>query len=87
MSEPTTPPHNPIVVAPDLVWGTPCFEGTRIGVYILMEYLAAGKTIDDFLNTYTHVRRSDVVAAIELASDLLGHNARPLEPEASDEAA
>ena len=76
--------RNPIVQDDDLCWGTPVFEGTRIGVYLLMRQLAAGRTIDDFLNAYPHVSRADVVAALELAESLLEHNARPLSERQND---
>ena len=85
MGENIRRPRNPIVRDDDLCWGTPVFEGTRIGVYLLIGELAAGRTIDDFLNAYPHVSRADVVAALELAESLLERNARPLDGGAADD--
>ena len=87
MAENVRHPRNPIVQDPDLCWGTPVFEGTRIGVYLLISHLAAGRTIDEFLNAYPHVSRADVIAALELAETLLERNARKLAANKQTEAA
>jgi len=36
----------------DKLGGTPVFEGTRIPVYLLFEYLQEGHTIEDFIDQY-----------------------------------
>lgn len=36
----------------DALGGTPRFSGTRIQVYILLDYLATGRTVEDFLDQY-----------------------------------
>ena len=38
--------------SPDKLGGTPVFAGTRIPVYIFLDYLREGYTVDDFLSQY-----------------------------------
>jgi uncharacterized protein (DUF433 family) len=42
--------------------GTPVFRGTRVPAQTLIEYLAAGETIDDFLEGFPSVTRDQVIA-------------------------
>ncbi len=45
------------------------FPGTRVPVQTLMEYLEAGERIDDFLEGFPSVKRSQVIAFLEEAKD------------------
>jgi len=56
---------------PAILGGTPVFRGTRVPVKNLLDYLAAGDTLDQFLDDFPTVRREQAVAALELARDLL----------------
>ena len=56
---------------PNILGGTPVFTGTRVPIRILMEYLEAGDSLDDFLYQYPSVSREQAVQVIELATDLL----------------
>ena len=38
--------------SPDKLGGTPVFQGTRIPVYLLFDYLRDGYTIENFLRQY-----------------------------------
>jgi len=38
--------------SPDKMGGAPVFEGTRIPVKLLIDYLKEGHTIEDFLDQY-----------------------------------
>jgi uncharacterized protein (DUF433 family) len=53
----------------DVLGGTPVFPGTRVPVQTLMEYLEAGERIDDFLEGFPSVKRSQVIAFLEEAKD------------------
>lgn len=37
---------------PEMVWGQTTFKGTRVLAATLFEYLAAGQTLDDFLEDF-----------------------------------
>ena len=55
----------------------PVFRGTRVPVKNLLDYLAAGDSLDQFLDDFPTVKREQAVAALELARDLLTAGAHP----------
>lgn len=61
---------------PEILGGTPVFVGTRVPVRILFEHLAAGDSVDTFLDAFPSVRREQAVAVLELAEDLVTDRAR-----------
>ena len=42
----------PISIDPEVMSGTPVFEGTRVPVEALMQNLAAGVSLDEFLDNF-----------------------------------
>jgi uncharacterized protein (DUF433 family) len=70
-------PDSVIHSDPEILGGTPVFCGTRVPVKNLIDYLAAGDTLDRFLDDFPSVRREQAVAALELAGDLLAAGAHP----------
>lgn len=62
---------------PEILGGTPVFVGTRVPVKNLLDYLAAGDSLDQFLDDFPSVRREQAVAALEVARDLLTAGAHP----------
>ncbi|HUQ72255.1 MAG TPA: DUF433 domain-containing protein [Planctomycetaceae bacterium] len=64
---------NPSVVHsdPDILGGEPVFVGTRVPVRTLIDYLAAGDTLEEFLDHFPTVSREQAVAALEQANELL----------------
>jgi len=62
---------------PEILGGTPVFRGTRVPVKNLLDYLAAGDSLDEFLDAFPSVKREQAVAALEIARDLLIAGARP----------
>ncbi len=62
----------PIVVRdPDILGGTPVFYGSRVPVQNLIDYLAAGDDLDEFLADFPTVRREQVTTFLERAEDVL----------------
>jgi len=53
-----------VTSSPDILSGTPVFAGTRVPVQALIDYLAGGETIDDFLAGFPTVKRDQVVALL-----------------------
>ena len=64
-------------VDPKVLSGTPVFAGTRVPVKNLLDYLAAGDSLDRFLDHFPSVTRGQAVAVLEVAGDLLREHARP----------
>jgi uncharacterized protein (DUF433 family) len=62
---------------PAILGGTPVFTGTRVPVKTLLDYLAAGDSLERFLDHFPSVTRAQAVAALELARDLLTARATP----------
>ena len=56
---------------PERVSGSWVFKGTRIPVRALFENLEDGATVDDFLEWFPGVTRSQVEAVLERAADSL----------------
>jgi uncharacterized protein (DUF433 family) len=50
---------------PDVMMGKPIVKGTRITVELLMRKLAEGYSVDDLLNSYPHLSREQINAALE----------------------
>lgn len=61
---------------PEILGGTPVFTGTRVPVKNLRDYLAAGDSIETFLDHFPSVSREQAVAALEVAKELLTTRAR-----------
>lgn len=61
----------PLVQTEDTRWGRVRFEGTRVPVATLFDYLADGQSLADFLKAIPAVRREQAVAALRLASRVL----------------
>jgi uncharacterized protein (DUF433 family) len=56
---------------PELITGTPVFVGTRVPVQTLVDYLEGGYTVDEFLDNFPSVRREQVHAFLEQATQAL----------------
>ena len=59
-----------IISAPGICGGQPCFRGTRTPVHVVLDFLAAGDSIEDVLREYPQLRREDILAAIAYAARL-----------------
>ena len=63
--------NNLIVLDPDIMLGKPVLAGTRITVELILEKLAAGKTIEQILEEYPQLSRGGILAVLAYASDAL----------------
>lgn len=60
--------RQPLIISdPDILSGMPVFNGTRVPIRNLTDYLEGGDTIDAFLEDFPSVSREQVVAYLELA--------------------
>jgi uncharacterized protein (DUF433 family) len=62
---------------PDILGGTPVFVGTRVPVKSLYDYLEAGDSLDEFLDSFPSVSREQAIAALELAREMTEAHATP----------
>jgi uncharacterized protein (DUF433 family) len=56
---------------PDTMHGVPVFQGTRVPVQTLFDYLEGGETLEEFLNGFPTVARSLALDALEEARILM----------------
>jgi uncharacterized protein (DUF433 family) len=60
-----------ISASPEIMGGTPVFAGTRVPVATLLDYLKAGESIDDFLDGFPTVTKTQVIALLDEAGKQL----------------
>lgn len=56
---------------PDILSGTPVFVGTRVPVKNLLDYLAVGDPLSEFLDHFPSVEREQAIAVLQLAKEML----------------
>jgi uncharacterized protein (DUF433 family) len=61
----------PISVNPRIMGGTPVFEGTRVPIEALLENLAAGVSLDEFLENFPTVSREQALAILNFSNQTL----------------
>ena len=66
-----TSTHPVVHSDPDILGGTPVFVGTRVPVRTMLDYLAAGDSLEEFLDHFPTVSREQAVVALGQANELL----------------
>jgi len=61
----------PINVDPEIMSGTPVFEGTRVPVDALLNNLEAGVSLDEFLENFPSVSREQALAVLNFSHETL----------------
>lgn len=59
-----------ISVDPNVCFGKPCIRGTRIWVSLILDFLAAGMTINEIVEEYPQLTAQDVLAAIAYGAEM-----------------
>jgi uncharacterized protein (DUF433 family) len=63
---------NPVIVSdPEIMSGTPCFQGTRVPFKNLIDYLEGGNPLGEFLRQFPSVSRDQAIQALEQAKESL----------------
>ena len=57
--------------SPLILGGIPVFAGTRVPVQTLIDFLAAGDRLDDFLDDFPTVRREQALGLLEIVKEVL----------------
>jgi len=57
-----------ITIRPDVCHGKPVIRGLRYPVESVLEYLAAGDSLDDVLAEFPDLEREDLLACLEFAT-------------------
>lgn len=61
--------ENIVTTDPEIMGGTPVFTGTRVPVESLIQHLAAGDSLEDFLEGFPRVTREQATEFLRLAYD------------------
>ncbi len=71
-----------IVFNPKILAGKPIIKGTRISVEFILELLSSGMSVSEIVKEYPHLKREDVMAAVEYAAKVIKHEELifPVEP-------
>lgn len=60
-----------ITINPEVCHGKPTLRNTRYMVESILEYLAAGDSINDLLNEFPDLDREDILACLAYATEIL----------------
>lgn len=55
----------------NILGGTPVFNGTRVPIQNLFDYIEGGQTISDFLDGFPSVSKEQVFELLKLAENVL----------------
>ena len=61
--------HSVIQISRDILGGTPVFQGTRVPIQTLIDYLEAGDSIKEFLAGFPTVSKDQAIAFLEEAKE------------------
>jgi uncharacterized protein (DUF433 family) len=61
----------PITIDPETLSGAPVFRGTRVPVAALLDNLAAGLTLDEFLDNFPTVSREQAIQVLDFYKETL----------------
>jgi uncharacterized protein (DUF433 family) len=58
--------------SPNILSGTPVFAGTRVPVQTIIDYVAGGHSLDEFLDDFPTVRRDQALELLQQIKERLG---------------
>jgi len=64
-----------ISINKEVLSGTPVFQGTRVPIKNLFDYIETGNTLEKFLEEFPSVSREQAISLMELAENILISNA------------
>jgi uncharacterized protein (DUF433 family) len=56
-----------ITCSADIRGGEPCFEGTRVPLKALFDFLKVGASVDEFLENYPSINRESITSVLDLS--------------------
>jgi uncharacterized protein (DUF433 family) len=63
--------HQYIIRDPEIMLGKPIIKGTRITVELIVRKFAHGYTLESIQESYPHLRREQILSALEYAADVI----------------
>jgi uncharacterized protein (DUF433 family) len=68
-----------ISINPRVCHGQPCVKGTRIMVWLIVQYLANGDSVEDILTAYPNLTQEDIRACLAYAAEMTRERVLPIE--------
>ena len=62
--------HLRITINPKIMVGKPVVKGTRIPIYVILNLLGDGCTIEEIIKDYSKLTKEDILSAIKFAAEL-----------------
>lgn len=62
----------------EILGGTPVFDGTRVPLKNLFDYLETGETIEEFLDDFPSVNREQVIKLLALSQKMVSASTQML---------
>jgi len=59
-----------ISVNQNICFGKPCIKGSRIWVSLILDFLAAGMSVEEILEDYPSLERDDILACIAYGAEM-----------------
>jgi uncharacterized protein (DUF433 family) len=59
-----------ITIDPDVMGGKPCVRGMRVTVGMIVESIAAGRTVEELLADFPYLEAQDIREALAFAASL-----------------
>jgi uncharacterized protein (DUF433 family) len=59
-----------IAVNPNVCFGKPCIRGHRIWLFLILDLLASGMTVEQILNEYPQLSREDILACVAYGAEM-----------------
>ncbi|MEG3842219.1 DUF433 domain-containing protein [Microcoleus sp. herbarium14] len=66
-----------ISIDPNIGSGKPCIRGHQIWVSVILDCLASGLTIEEIIEQYPSIGRSDILACIAYGAEIIEQNSEP----------
>ena len=68
-----------ISINPKICHGQPCIKGTRIMVWLIVQHLANGDSVEEILAAYPSLTREDIQACLAYAAEVTRERVLPVE--------
>ena len=62
--------YGAVNIDPEIMGGTPVFNGTRVPIQTLFDYIESGETLEEFLDDFPTVSQDQVVEVLKMAKKL-----------------
>ena len=57
-----------ITINPDIRFGKPCINNTRVAVVDILEWLASGMTYEEIYEDFPYIKKEHILAALTFAA-------------------